>query len=171
MRPLDLRFVTLLRHSFLMIQASTSPKNHDGYVRRILLAGVAGVVLPAALLGWAYLMTAFRGDSCGHLGCVGFVAVGWEVGRWVAVALGWPLLYLLRVRPAWIVAVTATAFLVAIWYYAMNRAGDPVTLILVSAVIAYPSAALATAPRLAWPWRAAIAVPFLLLLIIALFPA
>ena len=59
--------------------------------------------------------------------------------------LAWPLLYLLRVRPAWPVAVLAAALLVAIWLLAEAVAlVSPqmfFTLILLSSVIAYPAAA------------------------------
>ncbi|MET9064472.1 hypothetical protein [Streptosporangium sandarakinum] len=134
--------------------------------RRLLLAALTGAILTALLVGAAFLMMRALTDSgtCEQsFACLGAIGFTWVVGRWVAVILAWPLLYLLRVRPAWPVAVAAVLFLVAIWRFAQSSwAGNSgFVLILLSGVLAYPLAALVTAPRLAWPWRA---VPTALLL-------
>ncbi|MEZ0077045.1 hypothetical protein [Planotetraspora sp. GP83] len=90
-------------------------------MKRLLLAGVVGIVLPVGLVAWAVLMATLFPDSprCGHYtGCLVFLADAWLIGRWVAIVLAWPLLYLMRVRPAWPVALVAAPFLVAIWQLA-----------------------------------------------------
>lgn len=82
--------------------------------RRIVLTGMVGIILPVALLAWAALMTRLFPNSsqCGeYTGCVGYLVQAWEVGRWVAIVLAWPLLHLLRVRPSWPVAILAALFL------------------------------------------------------------
>ncbi|MET9064459.1 hypothetical protein [Streptosporangium sandarakinum] len=38
----------------------------------------------------------------------------------MAIVLAWPLLYVLRVRPAWPVAIAGGLFLVAIWEFALS---------------------------------------------------
>ncbi|GGS96032.1 hypothetical protein GCM10010156_62810 [Planobispora rosea] len=87
-------------------------------------------------------------------------------GPLAAIILAWPLLYLLRVRPAWTVALVAPVFLMPIWRLAETGAGDLVTLIVLSGAIAYPFAALVTMPRLALPWRVLPAIPFAALYLI-----
>ena len=124
--------------------------------RRIVLAGVVGILIPVGLFAWGMVMAALFPDSrvCGeYTGCFGFLAQAWEVGRWIAIVLAWPVLYLLRVRPAWPVAVLAALFLVAIWRFAealwpLSFAGA-LTVHLFSGVVAYSAAAWA-APRLPW---------------------
>jgi hypothetical protein len=61
--------------------------------RRIAWASVVGIILPVALLAWAALMTRIFLDSppCG--GCLGYLVQAWEVGRWIAIVLAWPLLH------------------------------------------------------------------------------
>ncbi|WP_345572316.1 hypothetical protein [Nonomuraea rosea] len=112
---------------------------------RLLPAAVAGIILPVGLFAWAALMTRFFPDShhCGeYTGCIGFLAEAWDVGRWVAIVLAWPLLHLLRVRPAWPVAVLAGAFLLVIWWVAgMLRLDHAFTVVVFSGLLAYPAAA------------------------------
>ncbi|MEU9831665.1 hypothetical protein AB0D67_08980 [Streptosporangium sp. NPDC048047] len=144
--------------------------------RRLLLAALTGVILTALLVGAAFLMmrSLIGSGTCDQsFACLGAIGLTWFVGRWVAVVLAWPLLHLLRVRPAWPVAVAALLFLVAIWRFAQSSwAGDGASaLILLSGVIAYPLAALITAPRLAWPWRAVPAALFLALCVLPFLPA
>ncbi|GAT69994.1 hypothetical protein PS9374_05674 [Planomonospora sphaerica] len=122
--------------------------------RRLVLAGVVGILLPVGLFGWAWLMTRLFPDSpqCGHYtGCLGFLVQAWTVGRWVAIVLAWPLLYLLRVRPAWPVALLAALFLATIWRLAealpFSLIDVSVTLVVFSGVIAYPVAAWLSMPR------------------------
>ncbi|MFI9557389.1 hypothetical protein [Nonomuraea endophytica] len=87
----------------------------------------------------------------------------------MAVLLGWPLLYLFRVRPAWRIAAVAAILLLILWFYALKRAGDPFMLVLLSGPIAYAGAAGMTLPNMAWRWRVVIAFPFLALFAIAVF--
>ncbi|MEU8058649.1 hypothetical protein [Microbispora bryophytorum] len=92
-----------------------------------------------------------------HFGCVGRLADAWTVGNWAAVVLAWPLLHLLRLCPAWSVAVLAPFFLVPIWEFA----NVPVSVI--AGVSAYPLAALMSAPRLSWRRLSLVLALFLLL--------
>ncbi|MFI7466802.1 hypothetical protein [Nonomuraea sp. NPDC049646] len=87
---------------------------------RLVLAAVAGGVLTAALLAWTFLMPVLMPSSqaryCGeYTGCLGYLFVTWEYGRWIALVAAWPLLRLLRVRPSWQVALTAALYLPAVW--------------------------------------------------------
>ncbi|MEV4289262.1 hypothetical protein AB0K40_27455 [Nonomuraea bangladeshensis] len=117
--------------------------------KRVALACVVGIILPLALVGWTVAMTELFPNSslCGeYTGCFGYLMKAWEVGRWVAAVVAWPLLWLVGVRPAWPVAVVAVPLLVVIWlvvealplwalWYAFLLA-------LVSGLIAYPVAVL-----------------------------
>ncbi|MEU0481851.1 hypothetical protein ABZ260_22020 [Streptosporangium sp. NPDC006013] len=123
--------------------------------RRVVCAVLVGIILPVGLLTWSGLMANLFSDSsrCGHYtGCLGFLVEAWVIGRWVAIVLAWPLLYLLRVRPAWPVAILAACFLVVIWQvadalWAVGGFTVSLALIMFSGVIAYPLAALVTARR------------------------
>ncbi|MEU8245188.1 hypothetical protein [Nonomuraea sp. NPDC048916] len=122
--------------------------------RRIVMAGVVGSILPVALLAWVALMTRLFPDSpqCGeYTGCLGYLVQAWEVGRWVAIVLAWPLLHLLRVRPSWPVAILAALFLTAIWQVAeallLVSPAEAFALIIFSGMIAYPAAAWLAMPR------------------------
>ncbi|MBG0813101.1 hypothetical protein [Planomonospora sp. ID82291] len=122
--------------------------------KRFVLAGVVGILLPIGLFGWAWLMVRLFPDSpqCGHYtGCLGFLVQAWTVGRWVAIVLAWPLLYLLRIRPSWRVAVLAALFLVTIWRLAEALPNSLIDLslmlIVFSGVIAYPAASLLAMSR------------------------
>jgi hypothetical protein len=131
-----------------------SPRGRPG--RQIVAAGAVGIILPVGLVAWAQVMAELFPDSCGHYtGCLYLFVQAWQVGRWIAIVLAWPLLYLLRVRPAWPVAVLAAALLVAIWLLAEAVAlVSPqmfFTLILLSSVIAYPVAARLVGSGRAWP--------------------
>ncbi|MFI6321889.1 hypothetical protein ACIBG8_30445 [Nonomuraea sp. NPDC050556] len=158
-----------------MIQPTTVPPPIEKPFRRVVLAGLVGVLLPAGLLGWSFLMATLFPDSsrCGeYTGCLGFLVDAWEVGRWVAVVLAWPLLHLLRVRPAWPVALLAALFLAAIWQLAQAPwvpRFDAFALIVVSGPLAYPLAALLSATRILWPWRALFGVLLLGLYLLTLF--
>ncbi len=116
---------------------------------------MVGVILPVVLLGWVAMMARLFPDSpqCGpYTGCLGYLVQAWEVGRWVAIALAWPLLYLLRVRPSLPVAILAALFLTAIWQVAeampVVMFGEALALIVFSGVIAYPAAAWLAMPRI-----------------------
>ncbi|MEV4399257.1 hypothetical protein [Nonomuraea sp. NPDC049607] len=125
--------------------------------RRLVLAGAAGIVLTVALVAWAVLMPnlipSVEARYCGeYTGCIGYLFLTWEYGRWVALVAAWPLLHLLRVRPAWPAALMAALYLVAIWQVALLlMPADFVIgfyLILLSGVIAFPAAAWTTMPHL-----------------------
>lgn len=138
--------------------ASVSPAAEERLAERVVAAGLAGIILPFVQFGWLLLVAALSDDSrCGHFGCVGQLAGAWTVGNWAAVVLAWPLLHLLRVRPAWSVAVLAPFFLVPIW----ELADFPVS--VVAGLFAYPLAALVSAPRLSWRRRSLVLTLFLLL--------
>ncbi|MFI7130616.1 hypothetical protein ACIBQ1_33350 [Nonomuraea sp. NPDC050153] len=119
---------------------------------RVVVAGVAGAILPFLHLGWALLASALADESqCGHyFGCVGQFVAAWEMGRWLVPVLAWPLLHLLRVRPAWHVALAAPLFLVPFWELTAGSVG---LLVVLSSVLAYPFAALVTAPGSSWRQR------------------
>ncbi len=126
----------------------------------MVLAGAVGIILPAALLGWVFVWPRFFPERCGeYTGCLGYLFAAWDPGPWVAVAAAWPLLYALRVRPAWIVAAIATPYLMAIWQYATAKdmwlfSLESLILVVFGGVIAYPSAVLTATTRMPWIWRA-----------------
>lgn len=80
-------------------------------VRRAVLAGLAGLILPVSLLAWSIGLALFvqSDNMCGLLGCLGYLSLAWRIGRWVALVLAWPLLHLLGVRPAAPVALVGAA--------------------------------------------------------------
>ena len=124
---------------------------------RMVLAGGVGILLTVGLFAWTVLMTELFPDSphCGeYTGCLGVLVQTWEVGRWVAIGLAWPLLYVLRVRPSLPVAILAALILMAIWRFAEAGSVLPFgsfTLILFSGVIAYPAAAWLAGSRSSRP--------------------
>jgi hypothetical protein len=135
------------------LPAAASPPTMNP-VRRVVLAGVVGGVLPIGLLGWTFLMAHLFPESqyCGeYTGCAGYLVLAWEAGRWVALVLAWPLLLLLRVRPAWQAALLAALFMAGIWQaaWALIELDVSATLLLLlfSGVFAYPAAAWLTTPR------------------------
>ncbi|GAA4970130.1 hypothetical protein GCM10023334_094040 [Nonomuraea thailandensis] len=137
--------------------ASVSPATGGRLAERLVVAGLAGIILPFVQFGWLVLVAALSDDSrCGHFGCVGLPADAWTIGNWAAVALAWPLLHLLGVRPAWPVAVLAPFFLVPIW----ELTDVPVS--VVAGSFAYPLAALVSAPDLSWRGRGLVLALFLL---------
>ncbi|MFB4266369.1 hypothetical protein [Nonomuraea sp. GTA35] len=94
---------------------SVLPAAGGRLAERLVAAGLAGIILPFVQFGWLLLVAALSDDSrCGHFGCVGWLVDAWTMGNWAAVVLAWPLLHLLRVRPAWAVAALAPFFLVPI---------------------------------------------------------
>ncbi|MGW3342859.1 hypothetical protein ACWDA3_06110 [Nonomuraea rubra] len=138
--------------------ASAPPATGGRLAERLVAAGLAGIILPFVQFGWLLLAATLSDDSrCGHFGCVGLLADAWTVGNWASIVLAWPLLHLLRVRPAWAVAALAPFFLVPIW----ALADVPVS--LVAGVFAYPLAALVSTPRLLWRRRSLVLALFVLL--------
>ncbi|WP_188193649.1 hypothetical protein [Nonomuraea sp. SYSU D8015] len=139
----------------------------DRLSERVALAGLAGGILPFVLFGWMLLVGALADDSqCGHFGCVGRMIEAWESGHWVALVLAWPLLHLLRVRPAWRVALAAPLFLLPVWVLV----GELVdAAIVMSGVFAYPFAALVTAPRISRWWRLVVLTLYLVLCVFLAF--
>ncbi len=117
-----------------------------------MLAVVVGVMPPVVMFGWAALvaMVVFDPSLCGeYTGCLGLFVWDWDVGRWGAVVLAWPLLYLVRVRPAWRVAIVGGVFLAAIWRFAATEVvavDGAVMLAVCGGLIAYPVAAWVTTP-------------------------
>ncbi|MDX3102274.1 hypothetical protein ACIBO5_39120 [Nonomuraea angiospora] len=128
---------------------------------RVVFAGVVGAMLPLLHIGWALLGAALADESrCGHFGCIEPLVEAWEIGRWLVPVLAWPLLGLLRVRPAWHVALVAPLFLVPLW----ELSARPEMLFgVLSTVLAYPFAALVTAPGASWRQRGLGVALFLLL--------
>ncbi|MEZ7127806.1 hypothetical protein ACBR40_20990 [Nonomuraea sp. AD125B] len=117
--------------------------------KRVALACVVGIILPLAVVGWAMAMAALFPDSslCGeYTGCLGYLQPAWDVGRWVAAVVAWPLLWLVGVRPAWPVAVVAVPLLVVIWLVVealpLWAWWFGFLLALASGLIAYPVAVL-----------------------------
>ncbi|MFB9624203.1 hypothetical protein [Nonomuraea helvata] len=119
---------------------------------RAVLAGVAGAILVLLHIGWMLLVAAVLDDDsrCGLFGCLGEIVTGWESGRWVVPVLAWPLLHVLRVRPAWPVALVAPLFLVSLWELTDDALG---VFFVLGSVLAYPFAALVTAPHASWRQR------------------
>jgi hypothetical protein len=132
-----------------MINTQPDASLSDGHPgRRVALAGMVGIILPVALLGWVFLMVQLFPNSsqCSeYFGCLGYLFLAWEYGRWIAVALAWPLLHLMRVRPAWPVAVLAALFLTAVWKLAeallFVAFSGSLLLMVFGGVVAYPVAA------------------------------
>ncbi|MEV6865926.1 hypothetical protein AB0M44_33650 [Streptosporangium subroseum] len=139
---------------------------------RMISASLVSVIVPFILAAWVFLMDALfdDGEKCGRgLDCSAIVS-DFLVGGCVAVVLAWPLLYLLRVRPAWPVAGLAVFFLAVIWQ--LSKAGwSGYSFLIVLGCLTYPFAALVTAPRLHWLWRTLPVALFLgLYLFAVLFP-
>ncbi|GIH78902.1 hypothetical protein Plo01_53310 [Planobispora longispora] len=134
----------------------------------MVFAGLAGIILPFIVLAGVFAAVALlpEPEQCGHFGCLQVIGHAW-VGGLAAIVLAWPLLHLLRVRPAWTVALAAPVFLMPVWRLAETGVGDPITLIVLSGAIAYPFAALVTTPRLPLPWRVLPVIPFAALYLIA----
>ncbi len=136
-----------------------------GLARRCGMAAVVGLGLGIAWLSLGYLIGS--GVICSNRGwsCLGFALVGYYATPVLSVLLGWPLLRWAGVRPAWPVALTAP---IAMWgLHSLLRITIGLSLPGLVAVVAagYGVAALATAPRLRWPWRASVAVA-----VVALIP-
>ncbi|MGW4410516.1 hypothetical protein ACWEJ6_41220 [Nonomuraea sp. NPDC004702] len=140
-----------------MIAPQVIAPSAQNVARRLVLAGAAGIVLTVALLAWAALtpdlIPSLGARYCGeYTGCVGYLFLTWEYGRWVALVAAWPLLHLLRVRPAWQATLMAALYLVAIWQVALLLMPADFAigfyLILLSGVLAFPAAAWTTMPHL-----------------------
>ncbi|RVX45458.1 hypothetical protein EDD27_8259 [Nonomuraea polychroma] len=128
-------------------------------VRSLILAGLVGVILPAILLIWTFIWSELFPERCSeYTGCLIYLEMAWDPGRWIAVALAWPLLLVLRIRPAWIIAGVATLYLTAIWEYATAQdkwlfSLESMILIVFGGIVAYPSAVLTTSIKVSWIWR------------------
>jgi hypothetical protein len=145
----------------IQLKVST-PSTGDRLPERVVSAGLVGVIAPFILMAWVVLMTVLFNDVDEYNRHFEFSALVVNVltGGCVAVVLAWPLLHLLRVRPAWPVAILAVFFLAVIWQLSKARWSDSFVLIVLGCVT-YPFAALVTAPRLHWLWRALPVVLFL----------
>ncbi|NUR71464.1 MAG: hypothetical protein HOU81_11635 [Hamadaea sp.] len=124
-------------------------------VRRVVLAAVIGLVLTVVLLGVPMAMAQLFPYTryCGeYTGCLGYIVVAWEYGRWAALAAAWPLLRLLGVRPSWQTALLAALYAAAIWRIAEALVhlylGGAVYLVLLSGLLAFAAAAWLTTPRI-----------------------
>ncbi|MGI5289747.1 hypothetical protein ACQEVF_41300 [Nonomuraea polychroma] len=96
--------------------AQSSPADEPVAAHRVVLAGLVGIIVLFINFGFMLLVVALADETrCGHLGCIGLAVEAWGWGRWVAFVLAWPLLWLLRVRPAWRVALAAPFFLLPLW--------------------------------------------------------
>lgn len=110
---------------------------HDEWVIKrleVLRAVTAGVLLPlvagvAALLLFVLL-------PCSERACVTLLDSAADAALWIAAALGWPLLYLLNVRPAWSVAALGALFMAVIWQFASSGID------VAAGIVAYPVATL-----------------------------
>ncbi|NRQ31879.1 hypothetical protein HII36_08505 [Nonomuraea sp. NN258] len=154
-----------------MIPATTGSATPatESLSRRLVAAGAVGLILPVLLVGASFVLMSYGEENgrCGHFGCAQVLIWLWEPGRWLAVAAGWPLLRLFHVRPAWRVTVVAAFFLVALWEFAWAYFDDSVGLVLLSGLLTYPSAAVATDPRVSGFRRAVIVLPYLAALVVA----
>ena len=103
-------------------------------------AGLVAVIIPFILAAWVFLMDALfdDGEKCGRGFECSAIISDVLVGGCVAVVLAWPLLYLLRVRPAWPVAGLAVFFLAVIWQLSKARWSDSLLLIVLGG-LTYPS--------------------------------
>ena len=139
------------------VDAKVSPAGAGQLVERAVAAALAGIILPFVQFGWLLLVAALSHETrCGHFGCIGLLIDAWTVSTWAMLVLAWPLLHLLRVRPAWPVAVLAPFFLVPLW----ELVDMPISVI--SGLFAYPLAAVACAARMSWRRRALILALFLI---------
>ncbi len=138
-------------------------------VRRVTVSAGAGAVLGTAWVGLAELLTR------GGLDHVVLIVLALYAVRIVLAVLAWPLLSLLRVRPAGIVALLAPVILIGfISLYSradLRFGGDPElagqVATIVIAALAYAVAALVSAPGLADRRRLLIG---LLVIVAILFP-
>ncbi|WP_162641828.1 hypothetical protein [Streptosporangium sp. 'caverna'] len=151
-----------------MSASSTS----DRLPERLVAAGLVGVIMPFIVLAWVVLMVVLFNDTDEynrHFELSGLFTNVF-VGGCIAIVLAWPLLYLLRVRPAWPVAILAVFFLAVIWQ--LSKAGwSNSSFLIVLGCFTYPLAAVVTAPRLRWLWRVLPVTLFLgLYLFAVLFP-
>ncbi|MCK2216306.1 hypothetical protein MF672_021235 [Actinomadura sp. ATCC 31491] len=126
------------------LATSLEESARERLAQQVALAGLAGAVLPLAYAGWTLLLFALGGDAAPPAS-PGVAEPGW----WATLVLAWPLLHLLRVRPAWPVALAAPVFLLPVRVLVGDLVG---VAILLAGVFAYPFAVLATARGVEW-WR------------------
>lgn len=108
---------------------------HHGWVIRVpglLRAVTAGALLPLVAAVAALLLFVLL--PCSERACVTLLDSAADAALWIAAALGWPLLYLLKVRPAWSVAALGALFMAVIWQFAEFD--------VLAGIVAYPVATL-----------------------------
>jgi hypothetical protein len=76
----------------------------------------------------------------------------------IAVVAAWPTLYLLRVRPAWPVALIGPITLGGLGWLTIDGLGHGWTVLPLVSPLSYGVAALATDVEVRWPWRAGLAI-------------
>ncbi|SDJ50697.1 hypothetical protein SAMN05421874_10232 [Nonomuraea maritima] len=119
--------------------------------KRLVVAGVVGLVLSSCVVAVMVVVSLLPADSrhCGPFGCLGVfqqLVDIWDIGRWVAIVLAWPLLRAVGVRPAWLVALLAVPVLLVTWWVAgVSRIDVQLALTFCGGLIAYPVAAWAAA--------------------------
>lgn len=137
---------------------ATLPKLHPLGSRVARAAGVGAGLALVALFGGGMIVAVLPCRSAGW-GCLGFyLQVGAVVLVMVAV-LAWPLLYLVNVRPAILVALGGPAASTVIgWfgYQVIHYVPFKTAGMLASAALGYGAAALVTARELGWTWRIAV---------------
>ncbi|MFI6323187.1 hypothetical protein ACIBG8_37055 [Nonomuraea sp. NPDC050556] len=106
---------------------------------QLLKATAAGVLLPLVIA--AATIVLFAVTPCAEQGCFSVLDGAGERALWIAAFLGWPLLYLVRVRPAWPVAVMGALFMMVAWPFVAFPFDA------VAGVVAYPAAVLISVRR------------------------
>ncbi|MEW9555615.1 hypothetical protein [Nonomuraea sp. NPDC050783] len=132
------------------LATSEQESARERLTQQVACAGLAGALLPFVQAGWTLLVLALTAESRWPVP----PQQAWESGRWAVLVLVWPLLCLLKVRPAWPVALAGPAFLLPVQLLAADLAGMAIVL---AGVFAYPFAVLATAREAGW-WRRALAL-------------
>ncbi len=135
-------------------------------VRRLVGALAAGLLIVfwglLALIAIPIALTPCRAEGSG---CLGQAFLLGAVAGVVAVVAAWPVLYLLRVRPAWPVALIGPITLGGLGWLAIDGLGRGWALLPLLPSLSYGVGALAADAKVRWPWRVGIAV-----LVVAAYP-
>jgi hypothetical protein len=111
--------------------------------RRTALSGLAGALIAGL---WLLLMLGVVGavtrGPCRVEGfeCLGQALVGAAIAVPVALAAGWPLLWLLRVRPAWPVALLGPLILIVVGWLGLALLPEHPLVVIALAALSYAMA-------------------------------
>lgn len=106
---------------------------------QLLRATAAGILLPVLVAAAAIFLFAIT--PCAEQGCFSVLDSSGEHALWIAAFLGWPLLYLLGVRPAWPTAALGALFMMVVWPFVAFPYDA------IAGIVAYPAALLLAVRR------------------------